>query len=81
MFTTDYNPPGEETAFTVRPKIHSRSQILSHGQSIFCLPLWPKFSDSFELCLHSVSLVRDVHIRGGHIDSSGPPGPAFYKAV
>ena len=35
--------PGEEIAFTERPKIHSHSQIFRYGRSIFCLPHWPKF--------------------------------------
>ena len=38
-------------------KIHSHSQIFRYGQSIFCLPHWPKFSDFFDLCLHRVSVV------------------------
>ena len=50
--------PSEEIAFTARPKIHSHSQILRCGRSIFCLPQWPKFSDIFDLCLHWVSVVR-----------------------
>ena len=33
--------------------------MFRYGQSIFCLPLWPKFSDIFDLCLHWVSVVRD----------------------
>ena len=48
----------EEIAFTARPKIQSQSQIFRHGQSIFCLPHRPKFSDIFDLCLHWVSVVR-----------------------
>ena len=51
--------PGEEIAFTARPKIHSHSQFFRYGQSIFCLPYRPKFSDFFDLCLHWVSVVRD----------------------
>ena len=50
--------PGEEIAFTARPKIHSLSQIFRYGQSIFCLPHRPNFSDIFDLCLHWVSVVR-----------------------
>ena len=50
--------PGEEIAFTARPKIHS--QILKYGRGIFCLPHRPKFSDFFDLCLHWVSVVRDL---------------------
>ena len=52
--------PSEEIAFTARPKIHSQSQIFGYGWSIFCLPHRPKFSDFFDLCLHWVSVVRDV---------------------
>ena len=50
--------PGEEIAFTAQLKIKSQSQIFRYGQSIFCLPHWPKFSDFFDLCLHWVSVVR-----------------------
>ena len=50
--------PGEEIALTARPKIKSQSQIFRYGQSIFCLPYWPKFSDFFDLCLHWVTVVR-----------------------
>ena len=48
----------EEIAFTARPKIQSQSQIFRYGRSTFCLPHWPKFSDTFDLCLHWVSVVR-----------------------
>ena len=51
--------PREEIAFTARPKIHSHSQVFRYGQSIFCLPHRPKFSDFFDLCLHWVSVVRE----------------------
>ena len=47
--------PREEIAFTAWPKIHSHSQIFRYGQSIFCLPRLPNFSDIFDLCLHWVS--------------------------
>ena len=49
--------PYEEIAFTARTKIHSHSQIFSYGQSIFCLPNRPNFSDIFDLCLHWLSVV------------------------
>ena len=52
--------PGEEIAFTVRPKINSHSQIFRYGQRIFCLPHQPNFSDFFDLCLHWVSVVRGL---------------------
>ena len=52
--------PREEIAFTARPKIHSHSQIFRYGRSIFCLPHRPNFSDIFDLCLHWVSVVRDL---------------------
>ena len=52
--------PREEIAFTTRPKIQSQSQIFRYGRSIFCLPYWPNFSDIFDLCLHWVSVVRDI---------------------
>ena len=45
-----------------RPKIHSHSQIFRYGRSIFCLPHPPKFSEIFDLCLHWVSIVRDLKI-------------------
>ena len=48
----------EEKAFTAWPKIHSHSQIFRYGESIFCLPHRPNFSDIFDLCLHRVSVVR-----------------------
>ena len=52
--------PGEENAFTARPKINSQSQVFRYGRSIFCLPHRPKFSDFFDLCLHLVSVVRAI---------------------
>ena len=52
--------PREEIAFTARPKIQSQSQIFRCGQSIFCLPHRPNFSDFFDLCLHWVSIVCDA---------------------
>ena len=51
--------PGEKIVFTARPKIQSLSQVLRYGQSIFCLPHRPKFSDFFDLFLHWMSVVRD----------------------
>ena len=54
--------PREEKAFTAWPKIHSHSQIFRYGRSIFCLPLWPNFSDIFDLCLHWVSVVRALNL-------------------
>ena len=51
--------PGEDIAFTDRPKIHSHSQIFRYGRCIFCLPHRPKFSYFFDLCLHWVSVFRD----------------------
>ena len=51
--------PREEIAFTTAwPKIQSHSQILRYGRGIFCLSHRPNFSDSFNLCLHWVSVVR-----------------------
>ena len=58
---TDYGRPGEEIAFTARPKIKSQSQIFRYGRSIFCLPHRPNFSDIFDLCLHWVSVVRAIN--------------------
>ena len=52
--------PREEIAFTARPKIQSQSQIFRYGRSIFCLPHRLNFSDIFDLCLHWVSVVRDL---------------------
>ena len=49
--------PGEEIAFTARPKVKSQSQIFRDGRSIFCLPYLPKISDFLRLCLHWVSIV------------------------
>jgi hypothetical protein len=48
----------EEIAFTARPNIQFQSQIFRYGQSKFCLPHRPNFSDIFDLCLHWVSVVR-----------------------
>ena len=56
--------PGEEIAFTARPKINSQSQIFRYGRSIFCLPHRPKFSDFFDLCVHWVSVVRSADTTG-----------------
>ena len=35
--------PGEEIAFTARPKINSQSQIFRYSQRVFCLPHRPIF--------------------------------------
>ena len=58
MYTHGLRTPGEEIAFTARPKIKSQSQIFRYRRSIFCLPHRPKFSDSSDLCLHWMSVVR-----------------------
>ena len=56
--------PGEQIAFTARPKIKSQSQIYRYGRSIFCLPHVPKISGFFDLCLHWVSVVRaSTHVK------------------
>ena len=47
-------------AFTAWPKIYSHSQIFRYGRSKFHLPQRPNFSDFFYLCLHWVSVVRDL---------------------
>ena len=55
--------PGEEITFTAPLKINSHCQIFRYGQSIFCLPHQPKFSDFFDLCLHWLSVVRgNIHM-------------------
>ena len=59
-FSHGLQTPREKIAFTARPKIHSHSQIFRYGQSIFCLPHRPNFSDIFDLCLHWVSVVRGL---------------------
>ena len=46
--------PGEEIAFTARPKINSDSQIFRYGRSIILSAHQPKFSDFFDLFLHWV---------------------------
>ena len=46
----------EEIAFTAWATIQSQSQNFRYGQSIFCLPHRPNFSDIFDLCLHWVSV-------------------------
>ena len=58
--------PREDIAFTARPKIQSQSQIFRYGGSIFCLPHQPNFSDIFDLCLHWVSVVRDLIQKNGY---------------
>ena len=61
--------PREKIAFTAWPKIQSLSQIFMYGRSIFCLPNRPNFSDIFDLCLHCVSVVREIvytHQKGFH---------------
>ena len=50
--------PREEISFTAQPNIQFQSQIFRYGQSIFCLPHRPNFSDILDLCLHWVSVVR-----------------------
>ena len=59
---TEYGRPVRKLpTLHARPKInsHSRIEIFRYGQSIFCLPHWPKLSDFFEICLHpSVVCVR-----------------------
>ena len=45
---------------TVRLKINSHSQMFRHGRSIFFLPHRSKLSDFFGLCIHWVSIIRDV---------------------
>ena len=51
--------PRKGIYLTARPKVQSQFQIFRYGQSIFCLPHQPNFSDIFDLCLHCVSVVRD----------------------
>ena len=59
LIPTEYGRrPREEAVFTVWPEIQSQSQIYRYGQSIFCLPNRPNFSDIFDLSLHWVSVVR-----------------------
>ena len=55
--------PREEIAFTTRPKIQSQSQTFTYDGSIFCLPHRPNFSNIFDLCLHWVSVVRDLQVQ------------------
>ena len=50
----------EEITFTARPKIKSQSQIYRYSRSKFCLPHRPEISDFFDLCLHLVSVFRDL---------------------
>ena len=46
--------PGEEIAFTARPKIKSQSQCYRYGRSIFQLSHRPKVSDFFDLLMPSL---------------------------
>ena len=57
LLFTDYGHPDRKQP--LQPKIQSRSQIFRYGQSIFCLPHRPKFSDKIYLCLHWVSVVPE----------------------
>ena len=59
--TTDYGRPLRKSPSLHRPKINSQSQIFRYGPSIFYMPHRPKFSDFFDLCLHWVSVVRELH--------------------
>ena len=63
IWTHGLRTPREQIAFTARPKIHSHSQIFRYGGSIFCLPHLPIFSDILDLCLHWVSVVRELSLR------------------
>jgi hypothetical protein len=58
--------PREDTFFTARLKIQSQSQIFRYGRSIFSLPHRPNFSGIFDLCLHWVSVVRELN----HVETS-----------
>ena len=48
--------PGEEIAFTARPKIKSQSQCYRYGRSIFQLSHRPKVSDFFDLLMPSLDV-------------------------
>ena len=63
--------PREEIAFTTRPKIHSHSQILGTAKAYFVCHIGPNFSDIFDLCLHWVSVVREVNHRELKLDLYG----------
>ena len=52
--------PREEIAFTAQPKIPSQSQIFRYNRNMVCCPHWPNFSDIFDLCLHWMSIVRNI---------------------
>ena len=70
-YTHGLRTPREKIAFTAQPKIRSHSQIFRYGRSIFCLPHRPNFSDIFDLCLHWVSVVRDVTHGPLHVRTDG----------
>ena len=69
-FTPESFRPGVFHSFGIRttdnqrrntqPKIHPNSQIFRYSQKISCLPHRPNFSDTFDLCLHWVSVVRGL---------------------
>ena len=62
--------PREEIVFIARPKIQSKSQIFRYGRSALRRPHQPNFSDSFELCLHWVSVVRAIDHARAHCSAS-----------
>ena len=72
--------PREEIAFTARPKIHSHSQIFRYCRNIFCLLHWPDFSAIFDLCLHWVSVVRDLQVGLANIKHIGR-NPRFDRVL
>ena len=51
-------------------KIYSRSQLFRYGRSKFCLPHRLNFSDSFDLCLHWVSVLSPCILRSKNMKES-----------
>ena len=70
--------PREDSLPCTAEKIQSQSQIFRYGQSIFCLPHRPIFSDFIALWLHWVSSDQ-VHFRKNwsYLFISGLPVPIF----
>ena len=52
--------PGEEIAFTARPKFTPTPKFLGTAEAYFVCHIGPSFQNFFDLCLHWVSVVRVI---------------------
>ena len=57
---TDYRRPVRKSTSLHCPKSTPTAKFLGTAEAYFCLPHQLKFSDFFDLCLHWVSIVRDL---------------------